>query len=905
MLPAVEPLPKAAVTARGDWRQLHHQGQLTARSKYTVRCLSESPRIRVRQQRQGLAPLGCVNLMDWLDDELKARGLGSQGPGVERLRIHSKALSQLSDQLHFYAPFLQRITDEVDAAVCRISGWAEEINTLKRFNKKLQSDVRKLLQESHRELEHAHSYAQVLHKTVRERDHEMLLESMKKKERTEVDFMKTKSKNLEAKLKYEMKERSELEATSRKLKKQREELETSLEKEKALHMQADKFVASLQARYAKQSHTHEDTMQEHRKTLKMLEDAEAEKELFHQNMSTLKQQLDALNAEDADPDKPEDMASAASVTENMRQRQQKEPHKWTLTIGQMLDVMDCCMKHDRYTKTKLEKSSVNMYDINSSFVIPWTKGTGCSVAILMNQDKGMPAGLMLSHAWAEDAEEFKEAVENHVQEYAIEPSVAVWFCLFAIYQAGHIHTDAGPAGPPITQQLSLDPFEKVICSVGLKKGFGMNVVHTSQADLYARLWCVHELERAISLKDSGLEVTISMSHAYKQKTIERLNRFLDSVQKVLDATEEKHGYNRERRIRLWEQCLWVTNVKVKSVTATCNNPDDEIRLIGKIMQLPDDFGTIDTVIEQFRKERLLDDLEVMQRAVRFEGTTLQHAGPALKLSRELVTLAVENNSEALRFAGEELRDDEDMVNLAVQKDGKAIQFASDRLKTDKDVILLAMQQDPAALEHAILNTDNIATIMQKNPLAIEFVPQEMYKDALAIAAEAAKTLTSGKAKEFQRVKDKAEAQHNETKLRQAADKFHAGNQASRAQGKRDLLKLTEEIAPNLAQQRLKKALNLMCVSLNAAVQSSTACLPAVQKIIQKEWSEATIEEQVDYADVFLDKKLQLPEELKQELFPKEIYGMRDAPANRIMSRMDQWRQSARKTRSNDCLHADI
>ena len=38
-----------------------------------------------------------------------------------------------------------------------------------------------------------------------------------------------------------------------------------------------------------------------------------------------------------------------------------------------------------------------MYDINQMCVIPWTRGTGCSIATLMSHDDELDAKLMLSH----------------------------------------------------------------------------------------------------------------------------------------------------------------------------------------------------------------------------------------------------------------------------------------------------------------------------------------------------------------------------------------------------------------------------------------------------------------------------------------------------------------------------
>jgi len=42
--------------------------------------------------------------------------------------------------------------------------------------------------------------------------------------------------------------------------------------------------------------------------------------------------------------------------------------------------------------------AINMYDLSQHFVVPWTRGTGCSVALLMDANP-KPAELVLSHVW--------------------------------------------------------------------------------------------------------------------------------------------------------------------------------------------------------------------------------------------------------------------------------------------------------------------------------------------------------------------------------------------------------------------------------------------------------------------------------------------------------------------------
>ena len=77
------------------------------------------------------------------------------------------------------------------------------------------------------------------------------------------------------------------------------------------------------------------------------------------------------------------------------------------------------------------------------------------------------------------------------QIWCSEAGVPLWCCTFAQYQPEDC------AGPSLVEQLSLDPFKSVIKSRPLH---GMLVVHTTRADPYDRLWCVHEIDEALESK---------------------------------------------------------------------------------------------------------------------------------------------------------------------------------------------------------------------------------------------------------------------------------------------------------------------------------------------------------------------------------------------------------------------
>ena len=62
---------------------------------------------------------------------------------------------------------------------------------------------------------------------------------------------------------------------------------------------------------------------------------------------------------------------------------------------------------------------ITMYDVNDHFVKPWTKGTGCSIAILMNKSKQLPVEGMLSHAWAGSVVETYNCLQNMVNHSGV------------------------------------------------------------------------------------------------------------------------------------------------------------------------------------------------------------------------------------------------------------------------------------------------------------------------------------------------------------------------------------------------------------------------------------------------------------------------------------------------------
>ena len=104
------------------------------------------------------------------------------------------------------------------------------------------------------------------------------------------------------------------------------------------------------------------------------------------------------------------------------------PEKWALTVKHWKDLFRAMRTTPRYKRLQQRKKPISMYDLMDHFVIPWTRNTGCSLALLLNPE-GLDAELMASHAWAEDNTELEEAVEEHFRRAKLSDDVHYFFVL--------------------------------------------------------------------------------------------------------------------------------------------------------------------------------------------------------------------------------------------------------------------------------------------------------------------------------------------------------------------------------------------------------------------------------------------------------------------------------------------
>ncbi|CAE8728834.1 unnamed protein product [Polarella glacialis] len=404
--------------------------------------------------------------------------------------------------------------------------------------------------------------------------------------------------------------------------------------------------------------------------------------------------------EDHSMARPAHMASGDEVTALMKARQWEKPEQWTITVQHWVDIVGACTETPQYKSVMEQKKTVNMHDVCRLFVKPWSEGTGCSLAVLMSREVVCNAQLMVSHCWGEDVSETKESLLQHAVRHELPMTVPIWFCVFSNYQP------EDGVGPKLEHQLALEPFASVIRNPSLKAangGHGMVALHTTTDDLYSRLWCVHEVERAIVEED--VEIKASMSQKYIDLMVGRVEQFLG-----LGAT--------------LNDCFRAAGVQVQTAKARCSSKDDEEKLVKLILQQANGFDGLDKVVENFRREQLPDI--IFEKLIRKGLTRLDGASTSARANAAVVLAACQAHgagqlqhattnpevSERIRLAGllgnDELRwqdievlDLEDLQMTLIRKGLLTLDGASTSARADAAIVFAACQMHGGGqLEHA-------------------------------------------------------------------------------------------------------------------------------------------------------------------------------------------------------------
>eukprot|EP00933_Yihiella_yeosuensis_P050062 TRINITY_DN4782_c0_g2_i1.p1 TRINITY_DN4782_c0_g2~~TRINITY_DN4782_c0_g2_i1.p1 ORF type:complete len:552 (-),score=122.88 TRINITY_DN4782_c0_g2_i1:499-2154(-) len=215
------------------------------------------------------------------------------------------------------------------------------------------------------------------------------------------------------------------------------------------------------------------------------------------------------------------------------------PDKWAMELTQFTTFIAACRKTNLWTSAEKSQGYVNLYDVNVGLLKKWTKNTGCSIALRMNPAGPLQSQLMVSHCWGEDLDQCEEAICEFYALKSMPHSTSLWFCAFAQYQPGDDDEDIGPT---LNEQLAKDPFGSVIRSVS--SGLGMVVIHTTQAEVYSRLWCVYEIAEAVN---NNCSVGVSYSKTYLETRGVRLADMLTAqTSKALCANDADAAFIRSK-----------------------------------------------------------------------------------------------------------------------------------------------------------------------------------------------------------------------------------------------------------------------------------------------------------------------------------------------------------------------
>lgn len=124
-----------------------------------------------------------------------------------------------------------------------------------------------------------------------------------------------------------------------------------------------------------------------------------------------------------------------------------------------------------------------------------------------------------------------------------------------------------------------------------------------------------------------------------------------------------------------------------------------------------------------------DDKELVQIAVKKNGSALQFASKRLRNDFETVMIAVRKTGWSLEFASEALQDNLEIVMAAVKSDGSAYQFASEKLHNNSKVVIEATRTDSNIIdeipEELLSNYEIAKNLIKLDPLTIRYFDEDM------------------------------------------------------------------------------------------------------------------------------------------------------------------------------------
>lgn len=87
----------------------------------------------------------------------------------------------------------------------------------------------------------------------------------------------------------------------------------------------------------------------------------------------------------------------------------------------------------------------------------------------------------------------------------------------------------------------------------------------------------------------------------------------------------------------------------------------------------------------YADEKLLDDKELMLKAVKVDGQNLYYASSNLRDDKEVVLAAIENKWLIVKYASKRLRSDKDIAKKVLEKSLDAKIYLTDKILEDEEI----------------------------------------------------------------------------------------------------------------------------------------------------------------------------------------------------------------------------
>jgi len=199
--------------------------------------------------------------------------------------------------------------------------------------------------------------------------------------------------------------------------------------------------------------------------------------------------------------------------------------------------------------------SATMYDINEHILMPLCALHGKSYARIVNSSALLRVHIFVSHAWAENFDEFVNSVNAAFAHWTKKPTL--WICSLALIQSRDpavIASQVGTGDDPFSA-----PFSKALAEADK-----ILIVRNSTVNLYDRIWCCWELYIAHRLQltdkpggvivtgprssDSAIKIDIASARSFsmedKRMILQHVLRSAESYEAINSLLTEvwMHGF---------------------------------------------------------------------------------------------------------------------------------------------------------------------------------------------------------------------------------------------------------------------------------------------------------------------------------------------------------------------------